>query len=133
MILVSARAIMFLRYALGITFLWFGILKLFNASPAILLIKTALPIIVDMPIFFLTLALLEIVLGVAFITNRLVKIAAVVMIGHLLIASITVLFTQGFNPWFPILSLEGEFVVKNLVLIAAGFVLFSDNSNQEKV
>lgn len=128
-LLPEHKAVRILQYTLGITFLWFGILKLFNASPVLNIIKLAIPpFLSDSQIFFFLLSLLEIAIGTAFLANRFVKIAAIVMIIHLLIASSSVLITQGFDPRFPVLSLEGEFVVKNLVLMAAGLVLIAHPS-----
>jgi uncharacterized membrane protein YkgB len=125
------RTIIFLRWALGATFLWFGVLKLFNASPVLEIIKNALPpVLGESQLFMLALSFAEIMIGVAFLANRLVKVAAIVMIIHLTIATIAVLFTQGFEPRFPVLSLAGEFVVKNLVLIAAGLILLPEKSAQ---
>lgn len=125
--------ILLLRLSLGVVFLWFGVLKLFNAGPVLTVIKHALPqILTESQIFFLALSLLEIFIGLAFLTNRFVRIASLAMVFHLFVATISVLITQGFNPRFPILSLEGEFVVKNLVLISAGLVLLSKNSTEQK-
>ena len=76
---------------------------------------------------------MEILLGVAFLANRFVRLASIVMIVHLLIATISVLITQGFDPRFPILSLSGEFVVKNLVLMAAALVLFFQKQEEALV
>ena len=67
-------------------------------------------------------ALLEISIGLAFLLNRYVVVAALLMVGHLTVATVSVLVTQGFTS-FPTLSVAGEFVVKNLVLVAAGLVL----------
>lgn len=121
------KAILLLRLSLGITFFWFGILKLFNASPVIGVIQKSLPpALAESQLFLLALALLEMVIGICLLINKLDRIAAAVMIGHLLIATISVLVTQGFAPRFPVLSFAGEFVIKNLVLIAAGFVLLTD-------
>lgn len=123
------RAIRILQYSLGVTFVWFGILKLFNSSPVLPIIKAAMPpVVAESQLFFFLLSLLEIVIGVGFLANRFVKIVAIIMIAHLLVATTSVLFTQGFDPRFPVLSLPGEFVMKNLVLMSAGLVLLSHHS-----
>lgn len=122
-----------LRLSLAITFLWFGILKLFNVSPAIKIIQLAMPAqLVHSQLFFFLLSALEICIGIAFFMPRLARFAAVVMILHLFIATISVLFTQGFDPRFPVLSLPGEFVVKNFVLIGAGLVIITHRSEVSK-
>ena len=117
-----------LRLTLGSTFLWFGLLKLFGVSPVQTIIYTAMPSFVStFPLFFLGLALFEVVIGVGFFTRRFAPYAATLMIVHLIVATLSVLVTQGFSPSFPLLTLEGEFVVKNLVLIAAGVVILGKN------
>lgn len=128
--MISHRlAITLLRASLAITFLWFGILKLFNVSPVLDIIVLALPpLLSQSQIFILTLAIVEIVIGILLLVNKFIKPTSLVMIVHLIIASLSVLATQGFAPNFPLLSLAGEFVTKNLVLIAAGFVLFAESS-----
>lgn len=123
-------AISFLRLSLGIIFLWFGLLKIFDVSPVMNIIILALPpILGQSPIFLLLLALVEIVIGALFLINRFIKITAIVTAVHLTIASIAVLITQGFDPYFPLLTLEGEFVAKNLILIAAAMFLVVEKSD----
>lgn len=124
------NALLFLRLSLGFTFFWFGILKLFNVSPVIDIIRHALPAVGQSQLFFFGLALIEIAIGAAFLANRFVKIAAIVMIVHLIISTGSVIITQGFAPRFPVLSLAGEFAVKNLVLISAGLVLLAEKAEK---
>ncbi len=125
------NALTLLRWSLGITFLWFGVLKLFNVSPVLPMIREALPaFLASSNLFMFSLAILEIVIGVLFLIKKFVKLTAIIMILHLAVATGSVLITHGFNPWFPVLSLAGEFVVKNLVLMAAGFVLLVEQSER---
>ena len=68
------------------------------------------------------LGLAEMLLAVGLVIERLTKPAIILMTLHLLctlgvaLISPQVIFASG----FPMLTLEGEFVMKNLVLIAAG-------------
>ncbi len=127
--LSQERAIRILQYSLGFTFVWFGILKLFNSSPVLPIIKAAMPpVVAESQLFFFLLSLLEIVIGVGFLANRFVKIVAIIINPTKQKAIILVLVTQGFDPRFPVLSLPGEFVMKNLVLMSAGLVLLSHHS-----
>ncbi|MBI2033188.1 MAG: DoxX family membrane protein [Candidatus Levybacteria bacterium] len=126
-------SIKLLRWSIGFTFLWFGVLKFFNASPVLEIIRQAMPLMLgESQLFMFGLSLLEIAIGFAFLANKFVKLAVLVMTAHLIVATASVLFTQGFSPRFPVLSLAGEFVVKNLVLIASGFVLFTSHETKEK-
>lgn len=130
-IFTHQKALLLLRWSLGITFLWFGILKLFNVSPILDIIRHALPaFLASSNPFMFSLAVLEILIGILLLAHKFVKLTAIVLILHLLVATGSVLFTQGFSPWFPVLSLAGEFVVKNLVLMAAGFVLLVEHEER---
>jgi uncharacterized membrane protein YkgB len=120
-------ALYFLRASISFTFIWFGMLKLLNISPVLKIIEKAMPLfILNLPGFYTILALAEITIGVGILFNKTKKIAAIVLIGHLCIASISVYVTQGFSHNVFILTLPGEFVVKNLVLIACGLVVLAD-------
>lgn len=129
---------LFLRLSLGLVFLWFGILKLFNVSPVMVMIERSLPYgLGEQQLFLFGLSLFEVLIGIALLSGKFVKLASFALIIHLFIATIAVLYTQGFTPRFPLLSLEGEFVLKNIVLIAAGFSLLSEkkehkNSDEKK-
>lgn len=113
-----------LRFSLAITLIWFGVLKIIDASPVETIVFEAMPpFIATFPWFFLLLGIGEAVIGIGLVMRRLVPYASLLLILHLVIATLSVLITQGFSPTFPLLTLEGEFVVKNAVLIAGAFVL----------
>jgi uncharacterized membrane protein YkgB len=120
--LTERRIIFLLRLSLAIVFVWFGALKLIDASPAVLLIRQSFPMLARSPYLEL-LGLAEIVIGAGLVIDKLSKYAAILMVFHL-IGTLSVAFispTAIFAPAFPILTMEGEFILKNLVLIAAGF------------
>lgn len=124
----TARA---LRLTLALAFLWFGALKLADHSPALDMIHSSLPWDLGYHRWVIVaIGLVEVAIGLAFLTNRLVALAAAAMIGHLAVATGAVLITQGFDP-FPVLSIPGEFVIKNLVLMAAGLILLSQGRHVE--
>lgn len=127
------RALLILRWSLGITFCWFGVLKLFAVSPVQSIMVAALPpVFAESQLFLFLIAFLEILIGIAFFANKAIKLATIVMIGYLLLTTIAVLVTQGFSPRFPVLSLAGEFAVKNLVLMAGGLILITEKEVKEK-
>ncbi len=126
---LHTRALLLLRVSMGIGFFWFGILKLFNVSPVLEIIENTFPpVLGHSQIFLLVIALIEILIGLSFLSNRFVKLASSVMIVSLLFISIPIFISFGFEPRFPILSLAGELVLKNFVLMAAGLVLIAKKS-----
>ena len=126
-----ALAMNLLRYSLGVVFIWFGVLKLFNASPDLDVLKIAMPAVLGQSqLFFLVVSILEILIGIGLFLKRTIRFTVIVMILVLIVITVAVLLTQGFDPRFPILSLAGEFALKNLVLIAAGLVLLTEEEER---
>lgn len=113
-----------LRIAMGIIFIWFGALKPLGLSPAEALVAKATAWI-PVPGFLYILAAWEIAIGVCFLFKRLTRWAVVLLFLHMpgtLLPLITLpdeVFVR-----FPYgLTLEGQYIIKNLVLIAAGIVI----------
>jgi CRP-like cAMP-binding protein len=113
-----------LRIAMGIIFIWFGALKPLGLSPAEALVAKATAWI-PVPGFLYILTVWEIAIGVCFLHKRLVRWGVVLLFLHMpgtLLPLIT-LPEETFVRFPYALSLEGQYIVKNLVLIAAGIVL----------
>lgn len=114
-----------LRASLGLVFVWFGLLKVVAESPVTELVAGTVPWL-DPAWFVPALGAVEVALGVALVAGRWLTGVAAALVGHLsgtflvLVTQPDVAF-QGGNPL--LLTTEGEFVVKNVVLISAGLVL----------
>lgn len=122
-----------LKITFSLIFIWFGALKLLSLSPAHAIIESALPYnLGSCRAFLLGLGVLEILIGISLLIGRHPRIVACVMILHLFIATLSVLITQGFSPQFPLLSLAGEFVIKNFALMAGGLIILVDANHQLK-
>ena len=119
-----------LRFALGVVFFWFGALKLFpDASPAEdLAARTiealtfgAVPPGVALPV----LAVWEMAIGVGMFIGRWMRLTLLILFVQML-GTITPLFlfpAETFTT-FPIApTLEGQYIIKNVVLVAAAIVL----------
>jgi putative oxidoreductase len=118
---------MLLRISLGIVFVWFGALKVAGVSAVGGLVAATVPFL-DSAWFVPVLGVVEILVGVAFATGRLLRVVLPVFAAHM-VGTFLVLLTlpdvafQGANPL--VLTAVGEFVVKNLVLLTAGIVVAS--------
>jgi uncharacterized membrane protein YphA (DoxX/SURF4 family) len=113
-----------LRLALAVVFVWFGALKLAGVSPVEKLLAETLPF-VDASISVPVLGAVEVLLGIALVIGALPRITLLVLAGHLAGTFLTFV-TASELMWgegFLALTADGEFVVKNLVLIAAALVL----------
>jgi putative oxidoreductase len=121
-----------LRLALAVVFVWFGALKLSGASPVRDLIAATLPFL-DPSISVPALGGVELVIGLVLAVGRFPRITLLILAGHLLGTFLTFLTASDLmirhgNPWE--LTADGEFVVKNLVLISAALVLIGRYSRQ---
>jgi putative oxidoreductase len=114
-----------LRASLGLVFVWFGALKVADVTPAKELVAGTVPWL-DADWLVPVLGWFEIVIGAALISGFLLGWVCAGMVAHLCGTFLTVLmqpdimFQHG-NPLM--LTMEGEFVAKNLVLITAALVL----------
>lgn len=117
------------RIALGIVFVWFGILKPLGVSAAEPLVLAT----VDwMPIFpartwLHVIGGWEVAIGVLFLFRPTVRLAIPLMLLQMagtflpLVVLPEVTFQPGRIPWGP--TLEGQYILKNLVILALALVV----------
>lgn len=110
------------RLALFVVFFGFGILKLFDASPAnplvASLLEKTLPFI-SFGQFIIILGVVEMVIGICFLIPHLERLAILLLAPHMITTAMP-LFLLPAIAWvsFPIPTLEGQYIIKNLVIIA---------------
>jgi putative oxidoreductase len=125
--MLARWAIPLLRVSLGAVFLWFGALKIAQVSPVADLVARTV-YWVDPSWFVPVLGSVEVIIGAGLLAGRALRTILALfwlqMLGTFLVLVIQpeVAFQQG-NPL--LLTVEGEFVVKNLVLLSAGMVVGS--------
>lgn len=117
-----------IRFSFAIIFIWFGILKPFDVSSAESLLKaTVVWLPFGTPEFWLiVIGWWEVAIGILFLFSRTTKIA------------IALLFLQMFGTFLPLIllpevtfqngniltpSIEGQYIIKNLMIISAAMVL----------
>ena len=114
-----------LRASVAVVFIWFGALKVFGVTPVTDLVASTV-YWVDPDWFVPVLGAFEVLVGIGLFAGRLVRVTLAVfalqMAGTFLVLVVQpeVAFQDG-NPL--LLTVEGEFVVKNLVLLSAGMVV----------
>lgn len=127
---MAAHGVLALRLALGIVFLWFGALKLIpGLSPAETLagrtIETLTFGVVPASVAVPVLAIWECLIGLGLLSGRYLR-ATLLLLFVQMLGTVTPLFlfpTETFThfPWAP--TLEGQYIIKNLVLVAAAIVI----------
>ncbi|HEV2130965.1 MAG TPA: DoxX family protein [Longimicrobiaceae bacterium] len=122
---MAEHGIQLLRIAIGLVFVWFGGLKLLpGMSPAEGLVRATMPFVPG-EVFVPLLGVWEVLIGLGFLTGRYLR------------ATILLLFLQMPGTFLPVLllpdqvfthfpfglTLEGQYIFKNLVLISGALVV----------
>lgn len=125
-----AHSLTALRLSLGAIFLVFGFLKFFpGVSPADFLVQETVWKLsfglVPGPVGLVLVALLETTIGVAFLTNRLMRLAVpLLLFAFVGILSPLVLFTgQLFSGPDGAPNLTGQYILKDVILLAGSLVV----------
>jgi uncharacterized membrane protein YkgB len=122
---MAQHGITLLRISIGIVFFWFGALKLFpELSPAENLIRESITFL-PMNVFLPFLAVWEMAIGLGFITGRFMRLTILLLFLQMP-GTISPVFLRPDLVWhvFPFgLTLEGQYIVKNLVIISAALVV----------
>ena len=130
---MDRHGIRLLRVSLGIVFIWFGALKVIGRSPVVDLVTNAVPWIPP-DVLVPALGVWEMTVGIGLLF-RLALRFTLLLFWLLLAGTLTVFLMaphvtfQDGKPW--LLTTEGEFIVKNLVLISAGLVIGSTVSPKQ--
>ena len=127
---MARHGIQLLRVTLGVIFLWFGVLKFFpGLSPAQSLAGNTIAVLsfglLSPGAALLILALWESLIGVGLLTGVLLR-GTLFLLWLQMLGTITPLFlfpARCFSVYPVAPTLEGQYIIKNLVLISAGIVI----------
>jgi uncharacterized membrane protein YphA (DoxX/SURF4 family) len=117
-----------LRISLAIIYIWFGILKPFGVSPAAGLVEASI-FWWDSSWFIPVLGIGEVLIGICLLFKKLNKFSAVLLVLHMIGASLTPMFTVNsavFSSFPHILTLEGQYIVKNLLIVSTAYILWDE-------
>ncbi len=124
------NGILFLRISLGIVFFWFGYLKFFpGLSPADQIATETISKltfgVIQSNVSIIILAVWETLIGIGLLSGKFLRVTLFLLFTQM-IGTMTPLFlfpTETFTriPFAP--TLEGQYIIKNLVLISAGLVV----------
>ena len=127
---MANNAIKYLRISLGIIFFWFGFLKFFHgvSSAEAIATKTISVLtfgLIEPSVSLIILAVWETMIGIGLLFNRFLREILFLLFLQML-GTITPLFffpaeTFKIFPFVP--TLEGQYIIKNLILISAGLAI----------
>jgi uncharacterized membrane protein YphA (DoxX/SURF4 family) len=131
--LVYPNTTRLLRWAIGINYFWFGILKFFDGlSPAEALAKNTIHVLtfglIPDEVNLLLLAIWEVGIGIIFLSGYFIRFGAMAAIVHMIFTFMPLFF-------FPDVSFShapygftivGQYIVKNLVFLAALLIILKE-------
>lgn len=113
-----------MRIALATVYIWFGALKVFGMSPAGELVGETV-FWFRPEIFVPILGICEVIIGIGLLIKRIIPYAIVLLLLHMCatLLPVFILKTICFDlfPYCP--TLVGQYIIKNLVLIAGALVI----------
>ncbi len=123
----------FMRIAMGVVLLWIGSGKFINPDPVVALLGASLPFLA-FPAFAYLLGAAEVALALALFANVGTKYVSLALIGLFAATLFIFLITPKVvyaESGFPLLALPGQFLLKDLVLMAGAVMLASTASARE--
>lgn len=135
--LANRYSLSFLRISIGLVYFVFGVLKFFpSLSPAEELAGETINMmtfgLISPAIGLVLLAIMESAIGFLLITNRAVKLVLVVAISHMLCTFLPLILLPSYSfqdaPFT--LSIVGQYIIKNIILVSAMLVLYAQRGKQ---
>lgn len=126
-----------LRVTLALTFLWFGALKITNDTPVAEFVDNTvnwIPLL-DGGWFVPFLGVIEVLLGAALLLARGLRVVLPILFAHLtgtFLALITQPDVTFQDSNVLMLTTEGEFVIKNLILLSAVLLLYGTTTTPRR-
>ncbi|MCL9813026.1 DoxX family protein [Natranaeroarchaeum aerophilus] len=121
-----------LQFGLGVVFIWFGALKVFGVSPAGDLVAATV-YVVPPELFVPVLGVWEVLIGICLLYKPLIRVGilllALQMPGTFL--PLVLLPDVAFVTFPHALTVEGQYIIKNLVIIGAALVVGSTVREQD--
>ena len=121
------KVIAFSRFALFVVYFWFGLLKVLGLSPASPLVLSLLG--KTMPFmephaFLILFGILEVIIGLLFLIPRTEKLALCLLTLHMIAVSLPLILLPQIT-WQKLFvpTLEGQYIIKNILIIAIAFTL----------
>lgn len=124
---MARHSLRILSISMGIVFVWFGALKLdMGLSPAEPLIRETISFL-PINIFLPLLALLEMVIGLGFLTGKFKRATVILLLMQMggAMSPIILASDRIFNTFPYSFTLEGQYVMKDIILISVGLVMWA--------
>ena len=117
------------RVAIFVVYFWFGSLKILGMSPATPLVQALFArtvTFISFDAFYLSFAAFEVIIGILFLIPRTERIAMPLLALHLVTTIMPLVFLPEIT-WqaFLVPTLEGQYIIKNILIAASAVVVGS--------
>lgn len=118
------------RFGIFLVFFWFGALKVVGLSPASPLVQElferTIPVM-PFSTFIVLFGLVECAIGILFLIPRWERVAIAALVFHMT-TTLMPLFLLPQATWsgFLVPTLEGQYIIKNILIIAAAIVIAAE-------
>ena len=126
---LAEHGLTLLRISIGVVFVWFGVLKFWpGLSPADQLATDTIDLLslglISEDLARVLLAVLETTIGLGLITGKYMRVTLLLLVGQMLGAATPLLLFPDLT-WSQLLvpTLEGQYILKNIVLVSAGLTI----------
>lgn len=124
------------RIALCSIFLWFGLLKIFSASPAEEMINQLFSMTIGSWFSFISFSgfmifwgIYEILIGLFFVIPKMERVAFLLFLIHILTTLLPLIILPAFT-WtnFLVPTISGQYIIKNIALLSCAIVVLAHTS-----
>lgn len=130
------NSIILSRISIFIVFFWFGFIKIFGLSPANDLVNALLQLtlpFIPFSIFIVILGIWESLIGILFLFKKTTKLAFWLMAVQMFTTFGPLVFLPEISWQFiAVPTIEGQYIIKNIVLIALGLMIYIQHQEDEK-
>ena len=110
------------RFSIFVVYVWFGLLKVVGLSPAGPVVHDLFNATINFMsfnTFYVLFAWFEVLIGILFLFPKMTRIVIPLLFLHMITTFLPLVFLPG-EMWsgFMVLTLPGQYIVKNLVIIA---------------
>lgn len=132
---IKQMSVLISRIALFVIYFWFGLLKVIGQSPASDLVQSLFEKTIPfMPFssFIVLFGLFEMAIGILFFIPKLEKIAISLFGIHMFTTILPLFMLSGLWTNIGVPTLEGQYIIKNLALIACVLNIWSVRGDIQK-
>lgn len=110
------------RFSIFIVYFWFGFLKVVDMSPASPLVEAlflkTIPFM-EFGLFLVLFGLFECLIGLLFLFKKFDRVAIPLFFFHMITTTMPLFLVPGIWTAFLVPTLEGQYIIKNLLLVTA--------------